>query len=440
MSGARQLLGAVKRYAQAENHRRFFSGSARGLEEVVIVAAKRTPIGGFHGGLASLSAVQLGSRAIRAAVEEARIKPEEVEEVYMGNVISAGLGQAPARQAALEAGLAPNCICTTVNKVCSSGMKAVMLGAQSIALGVNNLVVAGGMESMSNAPYLLSRSLSPKHVGDLKLADSMMRDGLWDPIHDVSMGIIAESCAEEMRISRDDQDNHAIRSYERATAAQATGILHHQIVPIFISGKKGKGYVVAQDEECSKFDPDKLETLSPAFKSDGTITAGNASSISDGAAALVLASAAFAEKGGLKILARIRGFGDAEQAPTKFPTSPALAIPRALNHAGLHLKDVDLFEINEAFSVVDIANQQLLGLTPDQVNIYGGAVSLGHPIGASGARIIMSLMTGLAFKSLKYGVAAVCNGGGGASAIVLEREDSYVLHEHWPGRAESMDG
>ncbi|KAL3679993.1 hypothetical protein R1sor_022949 [Riccia sorocarpa] len=440
MSGARQLLGAVKRYGKARSQKRFFGGSSGGLEEVVIVAAKRTPIGGFQGGLASLSAVQLGSRAIRAAVEEAKIKPEQVEELYMGNVISAGVGQAPARQAALEAGLSPHCICTTVNKVCSSGMKAVILGAQSIALGVNNLVVAGGMESMSNAPYLLPRTLSPRHVGDLKLADSMMRDGLWDPIHDVSMGIIAESCAEELKISREDQDNHAIRSYERATAAQATGILHHEIVPVTVSAKKGKGYTVTQDEECSKFDPDKLVTLPPAFKFDGTITAGNSSSISDGAAALVLTSAAFAEKGGLKILARIRGFGDAEQSPMKFPTSPALAIPRALKHAGLQLKDIDLFEINEAFSVVDIANQQLLGLSMDQVNIYGGSVSLGHPIGASGARIIISLLSGLAFRNLKYGVGAICNGGGGASAIVLEREESFVLHEHGPGRVESIDG
>ncbi|BBN11775.1 acetyl-CoA C-acetyltransferase [Marchantia polymorpha subsp. ruderalis] len=439
MSAARQLLGAVRRHGGGPKFRRSFSGSSSGLRDVVIVAAKRTPFGGFHGGLASLSAVQLGSVAIKAAVEEANVKPEQVQELFMGNVLSSGLGQAPARQAALEAGLSLHCVCTTVNKVCASGMKAVMLGAQSIAMGVNDLVVAGGMESMSNAPYLMSRARAPKHTGELKLQDSMMRDGLWDPIKNVSMGDIAESCAAEMNISREDQDQHAIRSYERATAAQATGILSHEIVPLTISGQKGKENVVSQDEECSKFDPEKLQSLHPAFKGDGTVTAGNSSTISDGAAVLVLSSAAFAEKEGLKILARVRGFGDAEQAPEKFPTSPALAIPRALNHAGLQLKDVDLFEINEAFSVVDIANQQLLGLSPDQVNVYGGAVSLGHPIGASGARIIMSLITGLAFKNLKVGVAAVCNGGGGASAIVVERDDSHVLHEHGRARLEVKD-
>lgn len=396
-----------------------------GLKEVVVVGAKRTPVGGFQGGLASLSAVELGSLAIRAAVQDATIKPEQIQEVYMGNVYSAGLGQAPARQAALGAGLSPSCVCTTVNKVCSSGMKAVMLGAQSIMLGFNDVVVAGGMESMSNTPFLLPRRRPPKHLGDLTTLDSLVLDGLWDPHKDIHMGDIGDNCAEEMRISRADQDEHAIQSYERAVAAQTTGVLAREIVPVTILGKKGKEIVVSQDEEPLKFDPDKMRDLSPAFKPDGTITAGNSSSINDGAAVLILASAEFAEKEGLKVLAKIRGFGDAEQSPEKFPTSPAVAIPRAVSHAGLHLKDIDLFEINEAFSVVDIANQQLLGLSSDQVNIHGGAVSLGHPIGASGARIIMSLINGLASNNLNLGVAAVCNGGGGASAIVLERGENH---------------
>ncbi|CAM6088106.1 unnamed protein product [Calypogeia fissa] len=408
------------------------SSSSSSLKEVVVVAAKRTPVGGFQGSLASLSAVELGSVAIRAAVQDANIKPEQVQEVYMGNVYSAGLGQAPARQAALGGGLSPSCVCTTINKVCSSGMKAVVLGAQSIMMGFNDVVVAGGMESMSNTPFLIPRRRSPKLLGDLTALDSLVLDGLWDPHKDIHMGEIAEICAEEMRISRADQDEHAIQSYERAVTAQTNGVLAREIVPVTISGKNGKEVVVSQDEEPLKFDPDRMQELSPAFKLDGTITAGNASSIDDGAAVLVLTSAEFAEKEGLKVLAKILGFGDAEQAPEKFPTSPALAIPRALSHAGLELKDVDLFEINEAFSVVDMANQQLLGLSSDQVNIHGGAVSLGHPIGASGARIIMSLINGLASNELTYGVAAVCNGGGGASAIVLERGEShsFVVHRH----------
>lgn len=414
---------------------------SRAFTDVVVVAARRTPIGAFQGSLASFSAPRLGSIAIQAVLQNAKLEPELLQEVYMGNVLSAGLGQAPARQAALGAGLSPSSVCTTVNKVCASGMKAVMLGAQSIMLGMRDVVLAGGMESMSNAPYLLGRVRSAKALGDYSLKDSLQLDGLTDSSKGLSMGLIAEMCAIEMGISREEQDEHAIRSYERAAAAQATGIFKAEVVPVSIPGKMGKqAEVMDLDEECSKFDPDKLESLLPAFKADGTITAGNASSISDGAAALLLTSAEFAEKMKLPVLARIRGFCDAEQAPEKFPTSPSLAIPLALQQAGLHLKDVDLFEINEAFSVVDLANQKLLGLSPEHVNVHGGAVSLGHPIGASGARIIISLITSLALKDLKIGVAAVCNGGGGASAIVIEREKAYRVYEHEFGHKHKHPG
>ncbi|KAG0606651.1 hypothetical protein M758_9G158300 [Ceratodon purpureus] len=316
--------------------------------EVVIVAAKRTPVGSFQGSLASLSAPELGSIAIRGALDSVKLSPEHVNEVFMGNVLSAGVGQAPARQAALKSGLLPSTICTTVNKVCASGMKAVMLGAQSIMLGVNQVVVAGGMESMSNAPFILPRNVSPKIVGHVQLRDSMIVDGLWDPYKDVSMGSCAEDCAYELSISRDAQDEHAIASYERAAAAQALGVTKGEIVPVTIEGKKP--VTVSHDEECLKFDPEKLKKLRPVFKEDGTITAGNSSTLSDGAAVLLLTSAAFADEHKLKVLGRIRGFGDAAQAPEKFPTSPALAIPIALEHAGLTKENVDLYEINEAFS------------------------------------------------------------------------------------------
>lgn len=407
-----------------------FAASAS-LPEVVIVAAKRTPVGSFQGSLASLSAPELGSIAIRGALESVKLSPEHVNEVFMGNVLSSGVGQAPARQAALKGGLLPATVCTTVNKVCSSGMKAVMLGAQSIMLGINNVVVAGGMESMSNAPFILPRNLSSKMIGHVQLRDAMVADGLWDPHKDISMGSCAELCVDDLSISREAQDDYAITSYERAAAAQTLGVMKNEIVPVTIVGKKI--VVVNHDEECLKFDPEKLKKLRPVFKEDGTITAGNSSSISDGAAVLLLTSAAFAHDHNLQILGRIRGFGDAEQDPEKFPTSPSLAIPKALEHAGLKKEDVDLYEINEAFSVVSLANQQLLGLRSDQLNIHGGAVSIGHPIGASGARIIISLLTGLALKNLKIGVASICNGGGGASAIVIERVPEYRISLHGRG-------
>lgn len=413
--------------------------SSRGMAsevEVVIVGAARTPFGGFQGGLSSMGACKLGSIAIIGALQKARVKAEAVQEVILGNVLSAGLGQAPAKQAALGAGLPPSTICTTVNKVCSSGMKAIMLGAQSIALGINDVVVAGGMESMSNAPFLIQRGLSSRKVGPLSLQDSLEWDGLWDPHKHRHMGNIADSSAKEMSISRDDQDDYAIESYQRAVNAQMTGVLATEIVPVEISGKKGRqSTVVTLDEGCSTFDPEKLRNLVPAFDAGGTITAANSSSISDGAVAMVLTSSQYAQQNGLTVLASIRGYADAEQAPEKFPTSPAKAIPRALARAGLDLKDVSIFEINEAFSVVALANNRLLGLDGEDVNLNGGAVSLGHPIGASGARIVLSLITALAIKGKNIGVAAVCNGGGGASAIVLERCSSYRLeqlgHHSW---------
>eukprot|EP00850_Spirogloea_muscicola_P010293 SM000060S19625 [mRNA] locus=s60:249459:253983:+ [translate_table: standard] len=371
--------------------------------------------------------------AAAGALRRAGVEPGQVQEVLMGNVLSAGLGQAPARQAALGASLPSSAVCTTVNKVCASGMKAIMLAAQSIQMGFNDVVVAGGMESMSRSPALLMapERRRPRDVppADLRLVDSVKVDGLWNAATGEHMGAIAEKCAKEMSISREDmpvcaaQDKHAIRSYERALTAQAAGVFGREIVHVEVAGRKGEVLqVVTQDEECSRFDPDKMESLRPAFVEDGSITAANSSKLTDGAAAFVLTSRGFAEQHGLKILAKIRSYGDAEQAPEKFPTTPALAIPRVLKRASLELKDVDIFEINEAFSAVDLANQRLLGLSPDQVNIHGGAVALGHPLGASGVRIVLSLMTALAVRGARVGVAGICNGGGGASALVLEAE------------------
>ncbi|EFJ04346.1 hypothetical protein SELMODRAFT_100946 [Selaginella moellendorffii] len=419
-------LGCCRRFsAQAESS---LQHAAKRLENVVVVAAKRTPIGAFQGLLSPLRAWELGAAAIKAVVEESKIDPKQVQEVYMGNVLSSGLGQAPARQAALGAGLSAKTICTTVNKVCASGMKAVMLAAQSIALGTNELVVAGGMESMSNAPFLLPRqNPSKKLMGDLTVKDSMFCDGLSDAFTNNAMGTYAESCAQEMGISREEQDVHAIVSYERAISAREAGTASAEVTPVIIAGKKGKEPVlVSIDEECSRFDPDKMRELLPVFKTDGSVTAANSSKISDGAAALLLASAEFAEKNKLPVIATIRGFADAAQPPEKFPTSPAVAIPRALAHARRKLNDVDLFEINEAFSVVTLANCKLLGISNDDVNVCGGAVALGHPIGASGARIMVSLINNLRSRDKQVGVAAVCNGGGGASAIVVERTQQVV--------------
>lgn len=389
------------------------------MREVVIVSAVRTPIGSFTGSLSSFSATQLGGFAIQAAVKRAGISPEDVQEVYMGNVLSANLGQAPATQAAKFAGL-PDVPATTINKVCASGTKAIMLAAQSIASGANDIVIAGGMESMSNVPYYLEKARTGYRLGHGQLTDGLMKDGLWDVYNDYHMGSAAELCADTCNISREDQDAFAISSYQRAQAAQAAGKFKNEIVPVIITDKKGKQTIIDTDEEPQLVQFDKIPGLRPVFKKDGTVTAANASTLNDGAAALVLMSAEKALEMGLKPLARILAFADAQQAPEWFTTAPAKAIPLALEKAGKTINDVDFFEINEAFAVVSLANNQKLNIESSQVNINGGAVALGHPLGASGARIVVTLLTVLAQNNGKIGVAGICNGGGGASALVIE--------------------
>eukprot|EP00252_Welwitschia_mirabilis_P023831 TRINITY_DN6850_c0_g1_i1.p1 TRINITY_DN6850_c0_g1~~TRINITY_DN6850_c0_g1_i1.p1 ORF type:complete len:401 (+),score=88.68 TRINITY_DN6850_c0_g1_i1:535-1737(+) len=390
--------------------------------DVCIVGVARTPIGSLNGTLSSLSATKLGSIAIEAALSRAGVKPELVQEVFFGNVLSANLGQAPARQAALGAGIPNSVVCTTINKVCASGMKATMLAAQSIQAGDNDVVVAGGMESMSNAPYYLPNARNGYRMGHGSIIDGMMKDGLWDVYNDTGMGVCAELCADNHSISRDEQDNFAIKSFERGINAQNSGAFTWEIVPVEVSGGRGKpSTIVDKDEGLGKFDAAKLPKLRPAFKEGGSVTAGNASSISDGAAALVLVSGQKAMELGLQVIAKISGYADAAQAPELFTTAPALALPKAISKAGLELSQIDYSEINEAFSVVALANQKLLGLKPETVNVNGGAVSLGHPLGCSGARIIVTLLGVLRQRNGKFGVAGVCNGGGGASAIVVER-------------------
>lgn len=395
------------------------------MESVYICAAVRTPLGAFLGSLSPLAATDLGAAAIRAAVQRAGVPPEAVGEVYMGNVCSANLGQAPARQAALKAGLPLEVDCTTVNKVCSSGLKAIMLGAQSIMVGNHSIVVAGGMESMSNIPYYAPSVRGGVRLGHAQLVDGMLHDGLWDAFHDIHMGECAEMCAERLGIGREAQDEHAISSVERARAAVAAGLVDWEIVPMEVPGKGGAVALMKEDEAISKMNVEKLRKLKPFFRPQGgTITAGNASPISDGAAAVVLASASAVRQYRLPVLGRILGFGDAAVDPRDFPTAPTVAVPKALEHAGLSSGQVDYWEVNEAFSVVDLANRQLLGLDPDRVNVFGGAVAIGHPIGASGTRLVVTLLNVLRCKGGRLGVAAICNGGGGASAMVLERTES----------------
>ncbi|KAF7833170.1 acetyl-CoA acetyltransferase, cytosolic 1 [Senna tora] len=391
--------------------------------DVCIVGVARTPMGGFLGTLSSLSATKLGSIAIEAALKRANVDPSLVQEVYFGNVLSANLGQAPARQAALGAGIPNTVICTTVNKVCASGMKATMLAAQSIQLGINDVVIAGGMESMSNVPKYLAEARKGSRLGHDSLVDGMLKDGLWDVYNDYGMGMCAELCADKYAITRDDQDNFAVQSFEQGIAAQESGAFAWEIVPVEVSGGRGKpSTVVDKDEGLGKFDAAKLRKLRPSFKDSGSVTAGNASSISDGAAALVLVSGEKALQLGLQVIAKITGYADAAQvyAPEFFTTAPALAIPKAISNAGLEASQIDFYEINEAFAVVAIANQKLLGLNAEKVNVHGGAVSLGHPLGCSGARILVTLLGVLRSKNGKYGVGGVCNGGGGASALVVE--------------------
>jgi acetyl-CoA C-acetyltransferase len=389
------------------------------MREVVIVSATRTAIGSFGGSLAGLSATELGSIAIKSAVKKAGLEPGQIQEVYMGNVLSANLGQAPATQAAIFAGL-PSLPATTVNKVCASGMKAIMLAAQSIALGQNEIVVAGGMESMSNVPYYLDKARNGYRLGNGQITDGLIKDGLWDVYNDYHMGSAAELCAVECNISREEQDAFAVESYKRAQAAQTGGKFKAEITPVELKDKKGEVTLFSDDEEPNAVKFDKIPSLKPVFKKEGTVTAANASTLNDGAAAVVLMSKDKAVELGIKPLARIISYADAQQAPEWFTTAPSKAIPLALHRANLSAGQMDYFEINEAFSVVAIANNQLLKLDPAKVNVNGGAVAMGHPLGASGARIIVTLLHVLQQNKGKYGAAGICNGGGGASAMVIE--------------------
>ncbi|MFN5319457.1 MAG: acetyl-CoA C-acyltransferase [Bacteroidia bacterium] len=391
------------------------------MQEVVIVSAVRTPIGSFNGSLSALSATQLGAAAIKGALERAGIKADQVNEVFMGNVLSANLGQAPATQAARFAGLPDTVPSTTINKVCASAMKAIMLGAQTIQSGANDIVVAGGMESMSNVPYYLDKARNGYRLGHGQLTDGLVKDGLWDVYKNYHMGNAAELCSRENNISREEQDAFAVQSYKRSAASAEAGKWATEIVPVSIPQRKGDAIIVAQDEEYNNIKFDKVPSLAPVFEKEGTITAANASTLNDGAAALVLMSATKAAELGIKPLAKLRSFADAQQAPEYFTTAPAKAIPLAIAKAGLTAHDVDFYEINEAFSVVALANNKILGLDGEKVNINGGAVSLGHPLGASGARIVVTLLSVLQQQNGRIGVAGICNGGGGASALVIER-------------------
>ena len=390
-------------------------------KKVVIVSAVRTPIGSFMGGLSTVSAPQLGAVAIKGALNKINLNPELIDEVIMGIVVQAGVGQAPARQAALLAGLPNKTIATTINKVCASGMKAVMQGAQSIMLGDADIIVAGGMENMSLIPHYLQLRNGNK-FGSVNLIDGMQKDGLSDAYDNSAMGVSADLCATEYKITREQQDAFAIQSYNRSTIAWETGKFDSEIVPVSVPQKRGEPIIINKDEEYTNVKLDKIPTLAPAFTKEGTVTAANASTINDGAAALGLMSEEKAIELGLKPLAYIKSYADAEQEPKWFTTSPSVALPKALKKIGLTVDDVDYFEFNEAFSVVGLANSKILGLDDSKVNVNGGAVSLGHPLGCSGARIIVTLINVLAQNNAKIGAAAICNGGGGASAIIIERQ------------------
>ncbi|CAF1295745.1 unnamed protein product [Rotaria sp. Silwood1] len=393
-----------------------FASTSPNLNEVVIVSAVRTPIGSFRGSLASVSATKLGATAIKACLERAKIPANRVQEVYMGNVVQAGIGQAPARQASLYAGLPQETLCTTVNKVCASGMKAIMMASQSLMCGHQDIMIAGGMESMSNAPYYLPRGDTP--YGTLQLEDGIAKDGLTDAYDRIPMGLCAEKTAKKENISRADQDAFAKKSYERTAKAWKEGKYNDEIVPVTVTTKKGE-IIVKEDEEYKKVDFEKMKTLRTAFLKDGTITAANASKINDGAAACLLMTRQAANELGCKPLARIIAFADAATTPVDFSIAPALAIPKLLKLAKVNKNDIALWEFNEAFSSVALANAKLLDLSLDKMNIHGGAVALGHPIGMSGARLIVHLCHSL--KTGEKGVAAVCNGGGGASSILIEK-------------------
>jgi acetyl-CoA C-acetyltransferase len=388
---------------------------------IYVVSAVRTPIGAYLGALSTLPAPRLGALAVRAAIDRARLPFEAIDEVFLGNVLSAGIGQAPARQATIFAGLPQRVPATTVSKVCGSGLQAVVLGARTLAVGDAELVVAGGMESMSNVPYYLREARTGYRMGDGKLVDGMIFDGLWDPYNDFHMGQAGELCARELKISREEQDAFARESYERARSAIASGVFSAEIAPVSIPQKRGNPVEVASDEEPGRGDPNRFADLKPAFSKEGTITAANASSISDGAAALVLASEQAVKQHGLEPVARIVGWGGAAQAPEWFTTAPAAAIDSTLKKLNIEKSSIDLWEINEAFSCVTIACSRLCGLDPARVNVRGGAVALGHPIGASGARILTTLIHALGREGARRGLATLCIGGGEAVAVVVER-------------------
>ncbi|MBR9846436.1 MAG: acetyl-CoA C-acyltransferase [Algicola sp.] len=389
-------------------------------KEVVIVSAARTPIGSFLGALSTVPATKLGATAIKGALDKINLKPELVQEVLMGNVVQAGTGQAPARQAAIYAGIPDTVPCTTINKVCASGMKAVMQAAQAIALGDADIVVAGGMENMSLIPHYYHARTATK-FGPATLEDGMQKDGLVDAYDNNAMGVCADACATEYKFSREDQDAYAIQSYKRSAAAWEAGKFDNEVVPVEVPQRRGDAVIVSKDEEYTNVKMEKIPALRPAFTKEGTVTAANASTINDGAGAMVLMSKEKAEELGLKPLATIKSYADAAQEPKWFTTAPAKALPKALDKAGISIDDVDYFEFNEAFSVVGLANMKLLGLTHSNVNVNGGAVSLGHPLGCSGVRILITLLNVLEQNNAKIGAAAICNGGGGASAVVLER-------------------
>ena len=390
------------------------------MKEVVIVSAARTPIGSFMGALSTVSAPKLGSIAIKGALNKIKLDPALVDEVLMGNVVQAGTGQAPARQAAIYAGIPNTVPCTTINKVCASGMKSVMMAAQSIALDHNSIIVAGGMENMSLIPHYVHLRNGQK-FGPTTLIDGMQKDGLVDAYDNEAMGTCADACATEYNFSREDQDNYAIQSYKRSEEAWKNGKFADEVVPVEVPQRRGEPIMVTEDEEYKNVKLDKIPHLRPAFSKEGTVTAANASTINDGAAAMVLMSSEKAKELGLTPLATIKSYADAAQEPEWFTTAPAKALPKALSKADLSLEDVDYFEFNEAFSVVGLANMKILGLKDKNVNVNGGAVSLGHPLGCSGARIIITLLSVLKQNKAKTGAAAICNGGGGASAIIIQR-------------------
>ncbi|CAN5595840.1 acetyl-CoA C-acyltransferase [soil metagenome] len=391
------------------------------FKEVYIVSAIRTPIGSFGGALSSIGSTQLGALAIKAAMEKIKLDPKEVQEVFMGNVMSANLGQAPVTQASIFSGIPNTVPGTTVNKVCASGMKAIMLGAESIMLGDNDVVVAGGMENMSSVPYYLDKARNGYRLGNGTITDGLVKDGLWDVYNDYHMGSAAELCATECKISREDQDAYAIDSYKRSADAYSKGLFKDEISPVSIPQRGKDPIIMTEDEEYKNVKMEKIPSLKPAFQKDGTVTAANASKLNDGASAVILMSKEKADALGIKPLAKIRAFADAQKAPEWFTTAPSKALPKAVEKAGLQMSDIEFFEINEAFSVVAIANNKEMKLDPSKVNVNGGAVALGHPLGSSGCRIVVTLIHVLQQRNAKIGAAAICNGGGGASAIVIER-------------------